>query len=74
MIDEHYQNKGSRQQIIENRYGSLFKPVFSKRIFRMSYISILKTEKSKDYTIRFTTLKAICEVLDCQMDKYVPDE
>ncbi|MFE0621408.1 helix-turn-helix domain-containing protein [Priestia aryabhattai] len=40
-----------------------------------SNLSILKTEKAK--AIRFTTLEAICEVLDCQPGdilEYVPDE
>ncbi|MGG0486423.1 helix-turn-helix transcriptional regulator [Priestia aryabhattai] len=40
-----------------------------------SNLSILKTEKAK--AIRFTTLEAICVVLDCQPGdilEYVPDE
>ncbi len=40
-----------------------------------SNLSILKTEKAK--AIRFTTLEAICAVLDCQPGdilEYVPDE
>ncbi len=40
-----------------------------------SNLSILKTEKAK--AIRFTTLEAICAVLNCQPGdilEYVPDE
>ncbi|MBX4163806.1 helix-turn-helix transcriptional regulator [Priestia megaterium] len=40
-----------------------------------SNLSILKTEKAK--AIRFTTLEAICDVLDCQPGdilEYVPNE
>ncbi|MBU3570049.1 helix-turn-helix transcriptional regulator [Priestia aryabhattai] len=40
-----------------------------------SNLSILKTEKAR--AIRFTTLEAICEVLDCQPGdilEYVPEE
>ena len=41
----------------------------------MANISILKNNKAK--AIRFTTLEAICRVLDCQPGdilEYVPDE
>ncbi|MGZ0135328.1 helix-turn-helix domain-containing protein [Priestia megaterium] len=40
-----------------------------------SNLSILKTEKAR--AIRFTTLEAICDVLDCQPGdilEYVPNE
>ncbi|MGG0459729.1 MULTISPECIES: helix-turn-helix domain-containing protein [Priestia] len=40
-----------------------------------SNLSILKTEKAK--AVRFTTLEAICEVLECQPGdilEYVPDK
>lgn len=41
----------------------------------MANLSILKNNKAK--AIRFTTLEAICRVLDCQpgdIMEYVPDE
>lgn len=40
-----------------------------------SNLSILKTEKAK--AVRFTTLNAICEILECQPGdilEYIPDE
>ena len=41
----------------------------------MANLSILKTNKAK--AVRFTTLEAICKVLDCQPGDilaYVPEE
>ena len=41
----------------------------------LANLSILKTGKAK--AIRFSTLQAICEILDCQpgdLLEYVPDE
>ena len=41
----------------------------------MANLSILKTNKAK--AVRFTTLEAICKVLDCQpgaLPAYVPEE
>ena len=40
-----------------------------------SNLSILKTEKAK--AVRFTTLNAICEILECQPGdilEYIPDK
>lgn len=41
----------------------------------MSNLSVLKTEKAR--AIRFSTLEAICKVLDCQPGdilEYIPDK